>query len=48
MIRARSGVGSIRKTAEEFNLNEVPVATIAGPENEHAWIRSNVSRDVAQ
>lgn len=36
----------IRATYEEFDLDGATVAMIADPENDGAWLQSNVVRDV--
>lgn len=38
--------GSIRETYEEFADGQHTVATIADPENGHAWIRSDVVQSI--
>lgn len=37
----------IRETYEEYDLDAATVAMIADPENEHAWIQSDVTRRIA-
>ena len=36
----------IRETYEEYDVGDTRLAMIADPENAHAWIQSDVTRDV--
>jgi len=39
---------SIRATYEEYDVGDTRLAMIADPENEHAWIQSDVTEDIEQ
>lgn len=36
----------VRETYEEYTIGETRLALIADPENEHAWIQSDVTDDI--
>lgn len=38
----------VRDTYEEYDVGSVRVAMIADPENEHAWIQSDVTTSIVQ
>jgi len=37
---------AIRETYEEYDIGDTRLAMIADPENEHAWIQSDVTESV--
>ncbi|QPV64909.1 hypothetical protein I7X12_10000 [Halosimplex litoreum] len=40
--------GAIRETYEEYDVGDTRLAMIADPENEHAWIQSDVTEQIEQ
>lgn len=38
----------IRETYEEYDIGETRLAMIADPENEHAWIQSDLTEPIDQ
>lgn len=40
--------GAVRETYEEYDVGDTRLAMIADPENEHAWIQSDLTEPIEQ